>query len=253
MISRGAKRLGLAAAVALTLLAVLAPASPAASQQLKIRAVYLGGNITPPVSFVELQMTAPGQTLLNGQVLSIWNHDGSSNTNFVLNHDVANGADQSTILIGDQGVPSADFNVLMHSSLTASAAAGAVCYASIDCVSWGGASFTGNSSLPTSAGTPMSSGLNTTSVLIRTIARGCATALDEADDTNDSLADFTSGPFAYQNNASPPTDTPCAPPVSTTPAPSPTGQRAAALKKCKKKQGKKARKKCKRKASLLPV
>ena len=72
-------------------------------------------------------------------------------------------------------------------------------------------------------------------------------------DTNDSLADFTSGPFAYQNNASPPTDTPCAPPVSTTPAPSPTGQRAAALKKCKKKQGKKARKKCKRKASLLPV
>ena len=46
---------------------------------------------------------------------------------------------------------------------------------------------------------------------------------------------------------------------STTVAPSatqsctPTGQRAAALKKCKKKQSKKARKKCRKKAQLLPV
>ena len=35
--------------------------------------------------------------------------------------------------------------------------------------------------------------------------------------------------------------------------PSPTGQRAAALKKCMKKHSKKARKKCRKKAQLLPV
>lgn len=35
--------------------------------------------------------------------------------------------------------------------------------------------------------------------------------------------------------------------------PAPTGQRAAALKKCKKKHSKKARKKCRKKAKLLPV
>jgi hypothetical protein len=40
-------------------------------------------------------------------------------------------------------------------------------------------------------------------------------------------------------------------PAPTTPAA--TGQRAAALAKCKKKKSKKARKKCKKKANLLPV
>jgi YVTN family beta-propeller protein len=46
-----------------------------------------------------------------------------------------------------------------------------------------------------------------------------------------------------------------APPTSgtTTTAPAPTGQRAAALKKCKKKRNPIARKKCKKKARLLPL
>jgi hypothetical protein len=45
------------------------------------------------------------------------------------------------------------------------------------------------------------------------------------------------------------------PPAPTPPAatPGPTGQRAAALKKCKKKKSKQARKKCKKKANKLPV
>ena len=38
-----------------------------------------------------------------------------------------------------------------------------------------------------------------------------------------------------------------------TTAAAPTGQRAAAIKKCKKKHSKKARKKCRKKANLLPV
>jgi len=42
------------------------------------------------------------------------------------------------------------------------------------------------------------------------------------------------------------------PPPSVSP-PGPTGLRAAALKKCKKKTTSKARKKCKKKAKLLPV
>jgi hypothetical protein len=42
-------------------------------------------------------------------------------------------------------------------------------------------------------------------------------------------------------------------PPSAAPLPGPTGQRAAALKKCKKKHSKKARKKCRKKAVALPV
>jgi hypothetical protein len=43
------------------------------------------------------------------------------------------------------------------------------------------------------------------------------------------------------------------PPVSPAPLPGPTGRRAAALKKCKKKHSKKKRKKCKKAALKLPV
>jgi hypothetical protein len=44
-----------------------------------------------------------------------------------------------------------------------------------------------------------------------------------------------------------------APPASTNAPPGPTGQRAAALKKCKKKRTKTARKKCRNKAKKLPL
>ncbi len=42
-------------------------------------------------------------------------------------------------------------------------------------------------------------------------------------------------------------------PIQATVQEAPTGQRAAALKKCKKKHSHKARKKCKKKANLLPI
>ncbi len=62
--------------------------------------------------------------------------------------------------------------------------------------------------------------------LIRTISRGCATALDAADDTNNSAADFTVGTGNPRNNAATPTETPCPTTTSTTPT----------KKKCKKKE-----------------
>ena len=73
------------------------------------------------------------------------------------------------------------------------------------------------------------------------------------------------GGAAYVALSSPPTTAwmpvPVGPPdfafktyvVPLPPQTPPTGQRAAALKKCKKKHSKKARKKCRRKAQLLPI
>jgi hypothetical protein len=64
-------------------------------------------------------------------------------------------------------------------------------------------------------------------------------------------AAFTGVDQAFKTYVAPP---PAVPPTSpTTSAPGPTGQRAAALKKCKKKRSKPARKKCKKKANKLPV
>lgn len=70
----------------------------------------------------------------------------------------------------------------------------------------------------------------------------------EPDADNDGFGDETQD--QCPTNAS--TQGPCSPPAATSPT-GPTGQRAVALKKCKKKHSKKARRKCRKKAKNLPV
>ena len=77
--------------------------------------------------------------------------------------------------------------------------------------------------------------------LVRTISRGCATALDAADDTDNSAADFSIGTPIGRNNAATPTEKPCTGTTTTT-----------KQKKCKKKNKQSsgaysAKKKCKKK------
>jgi hypothetical protein len=202
-----------------TALALMVGAATASASfhLMRIRAVFEG---VPGTSFVELEMIAPGQTFVNGQTLDIYNNVNNLHSTFNLNHDVANGENQRTILISENTSSSPDFQLSsgsLHTGLQQ--AAGAVCYSSIDCVSWG--AFTNNGVLPSPAGTPLS-GLGPSMVAIRGISRGCATALDEADDTNDG-SDFTFGFFPPRNNAAAPIEVPCS-----------TGTTTPAKKKCKK-------------------
>jgi hypothetical protein len=86
------------------------------------------------------------------------------------------------------------------------AAGGAVCFDDLDCVSWG--AFTGAAKIAGPAGTPAASipdGL----ALQRTIGRGCATALDTADDSDDSAADFVAVAPAPRPNSVAPTELVC--------------------------------------------
>ncbi len=81
----------------------------------------------------------------------------------------------------------------------------------------------------------------TGSTLVRSISRGCATALDIADDTGNSAADFTVGTGTPRGNSVPPTETVCPPATAAT----------TTKKKCKKHKKKKsgaysAKKKCKK-------
>lgn len=230
-----------AALLGTSMLALMAAASGASASfhLMKIRAVFLGPSGD---SFVELQMTAAGQTFVNGQTIDVYPNSGLLHSTFGLNHDVSNGANQSTILIGDNAALSPDFPTSgnLHTSLQGVSSAGALCYSSIDCVSWG--SFTNNAVLPSPAGAPMS-GLSTSQVAVRNIGAGCATALDAADDTNSSLADFGFAVgFPVRNNSTVPTEVPC-PTPPTTPPP-------VAKKKCKKHKKKAgaqiAKKKCKK-------
>jgi hypothetical protein len=71
------------------------------------------------------------------------------------------------------------------------------------------------------------------------------------DTDGDGVVDFLDGcPTQSGTSSGCPASTP---PPTTTPPAGPTGQRAAALKKCKKKKSAQARRKCKAKANKLPV
>jgi hypothetical protein len=240
----------IAAVAALTAalgLMALAPSAGANHHLMKIRAYFVGPGTGNANSFVQLQTTAAGQNFVNGTQLRVYNAAATLSSNFIINGNVANGADQARILIADTSfVGPRDFTAGgLKVSLEANEAAGALCYiglgaVGIDCASWGG--FTGNANLPSSAGTPESGGLSHNMVSIRPITRGCATAMDEADDTNSTAADFTRGVF-------PPTTNPLSPVAGEVPCTTPVKK----AKKCKKKKGKKhsadaaKKKKCKKK------
>jgi hypothetical protein len=95
--------------------------------------------------YVELQMYAPGQNLVGGHYLSIYNAGSDYSGPFRLSGDVANGQTQRTVLIGGPGVQAAtgvapdfvfpDFNIPTQ---------GTICWmatiappSGVDCVSFG--------------------------------------------------------------------------------------------------------------------
>jgi hypothetical protein len=207
-------------------LVVLAPSAGASFHDIKIRSFFQGTGGSPQLAFVELQMYSPGQNLVSGQNLKLCSSANTcSQTNFVTN--VANGGNQRMILIGDTGVAERDITVAgMGTTLQslAAGAGGAICYSTIDCVSFG--TYSGTPSSPT--GTPLA-GLPANQVSVRRITAGCPTALDVADDTNSSAADFTNAVgYPRRNNAAVPTETLC---------PTPTTAKKKKCKKRKKKAG----------------
>jgi hypothetical protein len=192
-----ARRLTLIA-LSIAVLAGLAAAPAQASFHLmKIREVFAG----PGSAYVELQMYASGQNFVAGHSVRVY--DGEGNEVAVpFPANVARGDSQSTLLVATAGT-AADA-VLPDGAIKA--AGGAVCFDDLDCVSWG--NFTGALKIAGPAGTPapaIPDGL----ALQRMIGRGCATALDSADDSNDSAADFIAAPPAPRPNSVAPPEQLC--------------------------------------------
>lgn len=198
--------LSLLAAVA-TLLA-FAPAASATFHLIKVREVYAGQSDD---SYVELQMYASGQSFLSGHSMTLYNSAGALVHSSTFSSGVAHSANQQTVLIGDTNVQTA-FGVapdLVDSGLAVPAAGGAACWNAggvpADCVAWG--SFSGGAALQTatgtSAGTPASAaGITAGKALRRKISPGCPTLLEEADDTDNSTADFEEVAPAPRNDNS---------------------------------------------------
>lgn len=214
----GARRFAwfpLAAALAGALLA--APPAQASFHLIKVREVFPGTTAKPNSDYVELQMYASGQSLVQFGELEVLNSAGTVTSKFTPGSSVANSANQRTILFANAefasqfpGV-SPDFT---NEGLNLSPAGGAVCWPQTDppyddCASWG--DFAGQASLPSpgDAAPAVPTGIPDGMALRRSIEPGCPTFLENADDTNNSSVDFSVQEPEPRNNATPPSEVEC--------------------------------------------
>jgi hypothetical protein len=176
---------------------------------IQVREVYPGSAAGPQAEFVELQMFESGQQFVAGHVLRVYDSGGALAKANVLGSDAASGANQRTVLLATAEAE-AQFGVQADAALAPSGqldpAGGAVCWESLDCVSWGNFGAT----TPSPSGSPVDPlGIPDGMSLRRTIARQCPTLLEEADDSNDSAADFADAFPAPQPNSAPPSEHTC--------------------------------------------
>lgn len=198
----------LAAVAALVAMALWAPTASATFHLMNVREVYPGSVSNPNSEYVELQMWAAGQNHVDGHVLRLYGAGGALNGTATFTSDVAREANQSTMVLA---TPEAEtqFGFLADAAISPSGeldpSGGAVCWESIDCVSWG--SFSG--SLPSAAGSPAAA-IPDGMALRRSIAPGCATLLEPTDDKDNSAVDFAAVFPDPRPNSVAPTEHACA-------------------------------------------
>jgi hypothetical protein len=192
------------------LAAALVATTPAAAtfHLMKIREVYPGSSASPEAEYVELQMYASGQNLVGGHSVDFLNAAGTQVATATFGADVANGANQSTLVAASPGAES-QFGIVADTGMAGGSldpAGGAVCWESLDCVAWG--AFHGSALSPTrTPADPL--GIPDGMALRRTIAPGCPTLLEASDDTDDSAADFSDAFPAPRPNSVPPSERTC--------------------------------------------
>lgn len=181
-------------ASAATLALVFASAEAHASYHLmKIVEVCAGTSTAPNAHYVMLQMYGGGQNFTQGHSITVFNAANAVEGTVNLTN-VANGADNATILIGNGQVQAAfgvtpDFTTLPN--LTA--AGGKICFDGVDCFAWGTyPTLPASAASADSTGTPFAA-LGTQAAQRKIVGGTEATALDDMDDTGDSAADFQAG------------------------------------------------------------
>lgn len=188
---------------------MLLPAGASAVfHEMKIREVFPGTALCPDCSFVELQMYSGGQNFVSGHTIRVYDMSGApvAFAESTFGSDAPNGQTQRTILAGDSSVAGRDSDGNFGTGIDADG--GAVCFDTIDCVAWGAVN---TAALPAGAnvGTPAPA-IPDGSSLTRSIAPGCATLLENSDDTNDSATDFAiTADETPRPNGVAPTETAC--------------------------------------------
>ncbi len=135
-----ARRVGSVAALALAVSALGAQAASATYHEMVVREVYPGSVLAPESEYVELQMYAAGQNLVSGHRITLYDAAGGEAGSAKFTADVKNGANQATILAATPAAE-AEFGIVADLALapanTLTPDGGAVCWESLDCVTWG--------------------------------------------------------------------------------------------------------------------
>jgi hypothetical protein len=170
--------------------------------------VYPGDAGQPDAEYVQFQAYAAGQHFLAGHTVTFRNAAGATIGTEPFEAGVADGRNQMAFVMA---TPAAEvrFGIVADEGIVSNLldpAEGAVCWEALDCVSWGG--FAG--SLPSFAGTPAAqAGIPAGMALRRTIAPGCSTLLESADDRGNSALDFSAVFPSPRPNSVVPLETPC--------------------------------------------
>jgi hypothetical protein len=209
---RTLRRLAIGLAVAAFGSLSLAGGASATFHLMKIRQIHPSNNINGG-DWVQLQMYAAGQNQVAGKFIKTYDSVGTEFSEYqITGATPSNAQSQRSILISSAITPAgvdADF-VAPVADLQIPGDNGAVCFQDnnlaqtvIDCVAYG--SFSGAlPATPPAVATPFGSTLE------RSIARNCSTLLENADDTNDSAADFAISTDPPRNNDATPTEHGCA-------------------------------------------
>lgn len=178
------------------------PVALASFHLMKVVEVYPGSVAAPNAQYVVIQMYSAGQNAVGGREILVFDASNMLVQKFTFAGPVANGSNQSKILIATseaQTFFSVNADLLMLPVIPA--AGGKVCFDSspVDCLAWG--NYSGSA---TGVGTPFraATGLMMGEAAIRRLdIAGGANSLEGADDTGDSANDFRGGAPAPQNNA----------------------------------------------------
>ena len=163
--------------------------------------VFPGYTSSPSAQYVELQMYSSFQNFVSGRSVQVFDAAGGLLGTFTFSGNVANGANQASILIATAEAE-ALFGVTADLVMTPliAPAGGKVCFTGAippDCMAWGG--YSGS---PVGIGNPFSpAGLTLDEAAQRRLDRGIPGVLDVSDDTDDSATDFIAGAPAPRNNA----------------------------------------------------
>jgi len=177
---------------------LVAKAAWAAFHIMQITEVFPGTNGAPNAQYIELQMYSAGQNIVMSHTVTVFDAGGTMIMTYTFPANVANGANQATILIATTEAATL-FGVTADLTMTPTIplAGGKVCFENIDCVAWG--NYTGGAT-PSPVGTPayQARGLLRGQSLARKL--GANATLDAADDTQVSAADFVASTPSPKTN-----------------------------------------------------